>query len=230
MSDAPKRDVETAARDLPDQTGAPPHLHKLRTAIREARLAEADRSDVIVALRDGEIARLDLLREELEEVFAEIPEDVDLIACEILPGNPPRMWVDVLAYVVMGPDKRTYRFLKSVRHGRQVLHETTSVQDMAGRITAYVAHRLIERERALASDELHAGPAATGPDQPASGVVAATEPGRNRRAAPARPQSPVPAPPPSGSGRIWFSLIGFVLGILAGVVGLLVIGYILLNS
>jgi hypothetical protein len=125
---------------------------RLRRALSKARLNEVERSDVIVDLREAEIARLELLQEALADVFESIPPDSDLLECALIPGSPPRLWIDVLAYVCMGRDKRTYRFVKDTRYGRQVILETTELEEMAERVTDYVAHRLIERQRALESD------------------------------------------------------------------------------
>lgn len=124
----------------------------LKDAVRRARLSEAERSDVIVELRGAERARLELLHEELVPVFEDLPE-ADQFECALVPGDPPRLWIDMLAYVMMGPDKRTYRFVKDTRHGRQVMQETPEVSEMADSVTDYIAHRVIERERALESDE-----------------------------------------------------------------------------
>lgn len=64
---------------------------RLREAIHKARLTEAERSDVIVELREAEIARLELLQEALAEVFESLPPDNDLLECALIPGNPPRL-------------------------------------------------------------------------------------------------------------------------------------------
>jgi hypothetical protein len=68
-------------------------------------------------------------------------------------GEPPRLWVDVVAHVDMGRDKRTYRFIQDSRYGRKVLAESSDVREVVEAVTKYVARRVIERERALAADE-----------------------------------------------------------------------------
>lgn len=68
---------------------------RLRDAMRRARLNETERRDVIVSLREGEVARLEMLQDLLEDVFASVPEESDLFDGSILPGNPPRLWIDV---------------------------------------------------------------------------------------------------------------------------------------
>jgi hypothetical protein len=61
------------------------------------------------------------------------------------------LWIDPIAHVAMGHDKRTYRFVQDTRYGRKVLAESLQVDEIADAVTHYVASRLIERERAFAS-------------------------------------------------------------------------------
>jgi hypothetical protein len=126
---------------------------RLRAAVRDARVESAERSGIIVELRDAEAARLAALNDALDPLFAEVPADLEMFDRGISAGETPRLWIDIVGYVVMGRDKRTYRFLQDTRNGRIVLAETTEVADMVEAVTKYVARRLVERERALASDE-----------------------------------------------------------------------------
>jgi len=128
---------------------------RLRAAVREARIESAERTGIIVELRDAEAARLAALDEALDPLFAGVPADLEMFDRGISPGETPRLWIDIVGYVVMGRDKRTYRFLQDTRNGRIVLAETADVADMVEAVTKYVARRLVERERALASDERH---------------------------------------------------------------------------
>ncbi|PTW54986.1 hypothetical protein C8N35_11326 [Breoghania corrubedonensis] len=133
-----------------------PHakVRSLREAMRKVRLAEAERTDVIIELQETERARLEILCEELEGVSKEIPDGDEQFMLQVVPGNPPRMWIDVTSHVVIARDRRTYRFVKDTRLGRTVLLETDSAHAMADCITEYVAERMIDRERALESDWL----------------------------------------------------------------------------
>ena len=124
----------------------------LRDALRRARSDSAERSGVLVELRTAELARLDLLKERLEPIFAQVPDEVDLFDAAILPGDPARLFVDVLGFIEMGRDKRTYRFFQDSRHGRKLIAETESLTDITQSITDYVAYRMVEREKALVSD------------------------------------------------------------------------------
>src|SRR5450759_1832812 len=124
----------------------------LRDAVREARIEAAERSGVVVDLRDAELARLELLNEALEPVFKEIPAGVELFDRGVSRGDVPRLWIDVIAHIEMGRDKRQYRFVQDTRYGRAVLAETYEMPEMVQAVTRYVARRLVARERALGDD------------------------------------------------------------------------------
>ena len=134
------------------ETEAPVAPDSLKDAVREARIEAAERSAVVVDLRDAEVARLELLNEALDPLFAEIPSEVDLFDRGVSKGDVPRLWIDVIAHLVMGHDKRQYRFVQDTRYGRAVLAESYEVADIKQAVTRYVAGRLVERERALADD------------------------------------------------------------------------------
>ena len=101
----------------------PEAVGPLKDAVRDARIEAAERSAVVVDLRDAELARLELLNEALDPVFKEIPDDVELFDRGLSRGDVPRLWVDVVAHVEMGRDKRQYRFVQDTRYGRAVLGE-----------------------------------------------------------------------------------------------------------
>jgi hypothetical protein len=124
----------------------------LKEAIHEARVEAAERTSVVVDLRDAEWARLELLNDALDPLFAEIPSDVDLFDRGISRGETPRLWIDAVAHVAMGRDKRAYRFLHDTRVGRRVLAESHEIPDMVQAVTTYVARRIVERQRALDED------------------------------------------------------------------------------
>lgn len=129
-----------------------PEPSRLSTAVRQARLEAAERTGVVIDLHDAELARLEILNEVLEPVMADIPAEVDLFDRGITPSNPPRLWIDMVAHVVMARDKRVYRFLQDTRYGRRILAESPEPGAIASAITDYIARRMVERERALAGD------------------------------------------------------------------------------
>lgn len=135
----------------------------LREALRRARIEAADRTGVVVELRDAEVARLEILNEALDPLFAQVPEKVDLFDRGISQGETPRLWIDVVAHVLMGRDKRIYRFVQDTRFGRIVLAESHDVPVIVDAVTDYVARRMIEREHAMVATPL---PAAEPPAPP----------------------------------------------------------------
>jgi hypothetical protein len=177
---------KSAAPVKPTEEASP-----LKAAMQQARIEAAERTSVIVDLRDAEKARLELLNEALDPIFAEVPPEVDLFDRGLSGGETPRLWIDAVAHVAMGRDKRSYRFLQDSRVGRHVLAESHELADIVRAVTAYIARRLIERERALANS----------PDLLAH--VAAKEVAHYRRR------------------RRWRTLGALALGFLTGVVTLL---------
>src|SRR5690348_16997295 len=163
----------------------------LTEAVREARIEAAERSGVVVDLRDADVARLELLNEALDPLFKDIPDDVELFDRGLSKGDVPKLWIDVVAHVEMGRDKRQYRFVQDTRYGRAVLAESYEVPALADAIKRDVARRLVERERALADD--------------AGGGVAQAVLHHGRRR------------------RRWRAVGTFILGLVAGIVGLIVL-------
>src|SRR3954469_9574154 len=122
---------------------------RLRDALRQARIEAADRTGVVVDLRDAEVARLEILNEALDPLFAQVPDHVDLFDRGISQGENPRLWIDVVAHVAMGREKRLYRLLQDSRFGRSVIAESHDVPVIVQAVTDYVARRMVEREHAL---------------------------------------------------------------------------------
>lgn len=126
----------------------------LRQAVHDARIEAAERSAVIVDLRDAEVARLELLNEAVTPAFKEIPvQHIEFFDRGVSGGIAPRLWIDAVTHVAMGRDKRTYRLLTDTTNGRRVLEESTEIAPVREAITRYIARRLIAREQALAATE-----------------------------------------------------------------------------
>src|SRR6204780_4271687 len=140
MSDAPNTGSQAASETRPI---------RLRDALRQARIEAADRTGVVVDLRDAEVARLEILSEALDPLFAQVPEQIDLFDRGISQGETPRLWIVEVAHVLMGRDKRIYRFVQDTRFGRIVLAESHDAAAIVAAVTDYVARRMIEREHAL---------------------------------------------------------------------------------
>ncbi len=126
-----------------------PRPVRLRDALLRARIEAADRTGVVVDLRDAEVARLEILNDALDPLFAQVPEQIDLFDRGISQGDTPRLWIDVVAHIMMGRDKRMYRFVQDTRFGRIVLAELHDTAVIVEAVTDYVARRMIEREHAM---------------------------------------------------------------------------------
>lgn len=133
---------------LPAKNGSAPNLNQ---AIRRARIEAAEHGQGFGDMRSAEIARLEILHDQLQPVLAQLPRGNDLFDTGIVPGEQPRLFIDMVAFVQMARDKRTYEFLQDRRDARVKLAESADAATMADAITAYIAKRLVQRERALAS-------------------------------------------------------------------------------
>ncbi|MCO5088160.1 MAG: hypothetical protein M9883_15015 [Methylobacteriaceae bacterium] len=152
----------------------------LKAALRRARLESAERGDAQDELMGAAVARLDLLREQLEPVFAQLPEDCDLFDLGLNQGEKPRLFIDMIAFVELTRDRRGFRFLQETRNGRVLLAESDQADVITQAVADYLARRLIEREKALS--------AATNPAiQPLHSVGLVSAPGA---------QQPAPGKPP----------------------------------
>jgi hypothetical protein len=135
--------------DPVETAGGGSNVRRLSDVVREVKNAMADRDDVVVEMREAERARLELLAQELESVIADAPSEHPVFDFAISSGARPRFWIDAVAYVSMGRDRRTYRFVRDTRMGRVVLSESTEIKPVADMVTRYVAERIVERQREL---------------------------------------------------------------------------------
>jgi hypothetical protein len=154
----PEANAENAAADSP---------RKLSDVMRDVKNAAADRDDVVVEMREASRMRLELLAQELEPFFAEVPRDIEWFDFALSSGSQPRLWIDAVSHVALGRDRRTYRFVTDTRLGRTVLAESTDLHAVAAQVKRYVAERIIEHEKALAgsTESLMSGPESATPGQ-----------------------------------------------------------------
>lgn len=203
MSDGKNDQSETQNAGLSSNAGLGSNVTPLlTTAIRRARLEEAEHSDVITDLHAAELARLDMLRDALRPLLNQVPDHIDLFDVGIMPSEHPRLFIDMIGYVEMARDRRSYRFVQDTRHGRITIAESELIDPMCEAIAGYMARRLIERERALASDQTI--------EDAARRLTHSSE-----AKAPPSPQAPTEAlstAAPIARKRHWsLSLLGFVI-------------------
>lgn len=85
----------------------------LNGALRQARLAEAAHFEAVLDIRDAQTLRLQVLKDDLAPAVLANVEAASFIDLALVPGDPPRLWVDLITSVVMAPDPRTYRLVQS---------------------------------------------------------------------------------------------------------------------
>ncbi len=195
---------EKPHRDEPD----------LAAALRTARIENAERAGALADLREIELGRLAVLESALEKVVRQAPPDVDLFDLTLARGERPRVFLDMVAFVEMGRDRRTYRFFQDTLHGRVLIAESPKIDVIVAACTHYVARRLVERRRALsqpipldvAADDTSSPDAP--PERPAVPNTAGAAPSPQARAAPERS-----APERAGVWRTLFD--GFALFLMA---------------
>ncbi len=122
----------------------------LRQALREARLAEAAHFEAALDLRDSKSIRLQLLKDDLAPAVRASAAAAELFDLALVPGDPPKLWIDLISHVVMEPDSRTYRLLQDRQDSRETLFESGDRQEVADYIRRHMAHRLVARERQAA--------------------------------------------------------------------------------
>ena len=133
-----------------DRSQQPPNnVRNLQDAIRAAKIAAADRGDVVVDMKEADRVRLELLSEDLQPVFDQVPAEDEQFDFALSSGLQPRLWIDATAHVQMGRDRRTYRFVRDTRLGRVVLAESPDKDEVADKVTAYIGERIVERSRMM---------------------------------------------------------------------------------
>jgi hypothetical protein len=147
---APKKRTKYEAMD--DKPQNVPVQPDLGASIRQARVENAERADAIAEVREFEIVRLKALESALEPVIDQAPQGLDLFDLALTQSEHPRLFLDMIAFVDMARDKRTYRFFQDTRQGRVLMAESQSAETIVAAVADYVARRLVERERAVTVD------------------------------------------------------------------------------
>lgn len=189
--------------DSGDNITAIKDARKLSDAVREVKNAFADRDAVVVELREASKVRLELLAQELEPVFAQVPPEEPHFDFAVSSGLQPRLWIDATAHVEMGRDKRSYRFVRDTRLGRVVLTESHDIKPVADQVTLYIAERMVERQRLLEEGPLDIRQQIPAGTETADTAVATAPGGKNRQE------------------TVMANLVWFLLGALGGMFALM---------
>jgi hypothetical protein len=135
--------------EIRSDQGKPPNL---RSAMRRARSEAAEQRDAADELRQAEVARLEMLEEAIRPIVEQAPDDVELFDLGVTHGDRPRLFLDMISFVDLAHDRRSFRFFQDTRHGRVLIAESDNADKIVAAVTNYVARRLVEREQALAAD------------------------------------------------------------------------------
>jgi hypothetical protein len=119
----------------------------LSGALRQARLAEAAHFDAVLDIKDAQTLRLQVLKDELAPVIKSNADAASFIDLALVPGDPPRLWIDLITAIVIAPDPRTYRLVQDAPSGRQTPLETNNRGEMVEKVAQHVAHRVVARQR-----------------------------------------------------------------------------------
>jgi hypothetical protein len=184
----------------------------LAEAVRGAQIAMADRGDFASDAREADLARIELLAQDLQPVFDDVPEDDQQWDFAISKGQQPRLWIDATSHVVIARDRRTYRFLRDTRAGRIVVAEAVDIRAMADAVTNYIAERIVERRYLM------------------EGRRSALVDARSVKEAREAPGAPVAVTVPAGSARqrsrlsaFFTALFWFLIGASAGAAALVLL-------
>jgi hypothetical protein len=183
--------------DTVKRIARPAASRSLHEAVRKARVEEAYRLHETADRRDSEIARLELLKSELEGVFAEVPANDERFSLMLVPSRPARLWIDLFTYAAIDDTSGAYLFVRNSESGRRTLFSSAHVGDMTDRIMSYMAREIVRRERQEA---------------------ALLEPLRRKEGT-----APQPAQTGSGTGIV---IAAFVIGLLTGAAGLFAVAWL----
>ena len=78
--------------------------HKLADAIRGAQVATADRGDVVIDMKEADLARIEILAQDLKPFLMRPGHDLQWDFA-VSSGLQPRLWIDATSHVMMARDR-----------------------------------------------------------------------------------------------------------------------------
>lgn len=109
--------------------------------LRRARYIEAAYFNAARGYGDSEALRLDSLKSDLATFLAAHRKSAKFAELVLVPGEPARLWVDLLTSVVMEPNYRTYRIEQELDGKSTVILETTQREEALRFLQAYLSER-----------------------------------------------------------------------------------------
>ncbi len=125
----------------------------MQAYLAHAREAESAWVEAREKVHDAATLRLFAVQQDLRPYVAAMPEAKGLIDLALVPGYPPRLWIDLSAYVIVDEtDDRTLRLIQETLEERRVLYSTSQPEDMTAFLKRFIAHRVARRHRWLAGE------------------------------------------------------------------------------
>lgn len=131
---------------------------ELKSALREARAAEAAHRDAARLVRDGDSLRLSVLADDVKQQFATSREAEQVFDISLAAGEEPKLWIDGITSVVMADDHRNYVLREDQPGGLAVLLETPDRAEILKFLKTLLAHRLVMRARQETGQAAPVGP------------------------------------------------------------------------
>jgi hypothetical protein len=120
-------------------------------ALKQARLAEAAHLEAEVSLRDARSLRLLALRDALKGDLAGHEAALSLFELNVQDAERPKLWLDLISFIEMEPNPKSYRLTQDGPQGRTGLFETTDAAAMQAQALRHMAHRLVAHDKQAAA-------------------------------------------------------------------------------
>ncbi len=129
-------------------------------ALKQARELQGAGHEARLAARDMAAMRLLAVKQELAPLVDSMPELRAFVELALVNGETPKLWLDLVSYVVMAPDQQHWRLVQDTADGRDVVFETDRLEEMVDFLRKFIAHRAVQRERLLRAESMDARPLA----------------------------------------------------------------------
>jgi hypothetical protein len=129
---------------------------RIRDDVRQARDAESAHLEAVLKIRGAQSLRLQQLRDVLcDRGFGE----QDDFEYKIMPGDEPRLWLDLSHCVTMEPDVGTYRLTSHGPNQIVTILETSSLDDTVAASARVLSHSRVKAARAGVVEPISSEPA-----------------------------------------------------------------------
>lgn len=126
--------------------------------LKRARELQGAGHEARLAARDMAAMRLLAVKQELAPYVEALPELRAFVELALVNGETPKLWLDLISYVVMAPDQQHWRLVQDTADGREVIFETDQLDELIDFLRKFIAHRAVYRERLLRAEEADARP------------------------------------------------------------------------